>query len=334
MPVVVTNPEVGVLRKSDTSFAQNSENYPGDVDRSTLGGTVMPAWLQPGQMDTREAGDIALEVAEKQFYEAGLKKDSIFVHDTHVVAALHELLGDGIAGAALAKTTETKPSEVEEDKASWGDTLFGKDREKINPLMSGTKAPGSVDAFGNPIGKPIEKEGGFLSKLTGFFSADSPWMTKLGDFFGGEGSFLSGLGGIFGGLGDMFSQLMGGPAGSVAMGGIMSILSTMFAGGGIAVGGFRKFARGGIATSPTLGLIGEGRHNEAVVPLPNGKGIPVDMRSSAQNNNVTVNVTSDGQTTTSGEDSEGLGLAIAKAVQEELQNQKRAGGILNRYGTA
>jgi hypothetical protein len=223
---------------------------------------------------------------------------------------------------------------VEEDKPSWGDTLFGKDREKINPLMSGTKAPGSVDAFGNPIGKPIEKEGGFLSKLTGFFSADSPWMTKLGDFFGGEGSFLSGLGGIFGGLGDMFSQLMGGPAGSVAMGGIMSILSTMFAGGGIAVGGFRKFARGGIATSPTLGLIGEGRHNEAVVPLPNGKGIPVDMRSSAQNNNVTVNVTSDGQTTTSGEDSEGLGLAIAKAVQEELQNQKRAGGILNRYGTA
>jgi hypothetical protein len=108
----------------------------------------------------------------------------------------------------------------------------------------------------------------------------------------------------------------------------------MFADGGIAIGGFRKFARGGIASSPTLGLIGEGRHNEAVVPLPNGKAIPVDMRSSAQNNNITVNVSSDGQTTTSGADNEGLGQAIAKAVQEELQNQKRSGGILNRYGTA
>jgi len=58
------------------------------------------------------------------------------------------------------------------------------------------------------------------------------------------------------------------------------------------------------------------------------------MRSNAQTNNVTVNVSSDGQTTTEGQDNEGLGRVIAKAVQEELQNQKRAGGILNRYGTA
>ena len=59
------------------------------------------------------------------------------------------------------------------------------------------------------------------------------------------------------------------------------------------------------------------------------------MRSSAQNNNVTVNVSGDSQQTqVSGQDNEGLGIAIAKAVQEELQNQKRAGGILNKYGTA
>ena len=115
----------------------------------------------------------------------------------------------------------------------------------------------------------------------------------------------------------------------------MSLLSLIpFGKGGVIPGGFRKYAGGGIATSPTLGMIGEGRHNEAVVPLPDGKAIPVDMRSTAQNNNVTVNVSSDGQTQTSGNDSEQLGNAIARAVQEELQNQKRAGGILNRYGTA
>ena len=35
-------------------------------------------------------------------------------------------------------------------------------------------------------------------------------------------------------------------------------------------------------------MVGEGRYNEAIVPLPNGRAIPVDMRSSANTNNVTV----------------------------------------------
>ena len=47
------------------------------------------------------------------------------------------------------------------------------------------------------------------------------------------------------------------------------------ANGGILKGGFKAFATGGIATEPTLGLIGEGKYNEAVVPLPDGKSIPV-----------------------------------------------------------
>lgn len=52
-----------------------------------------------------------------------------------------------------------------------------------------------------------------------------------------------------------------------------------FANGGVISGGFRAFASGGIVTRPTLGLIGEGRYNEAVVPLPDGNKIPVDLRS-------------------------------------------------------
>ena len=167
--------------------------------------------------------------------------------------------------------------------------------------------------------------------LLNLFNVDSAWMTKLGGFFGEESSFLSSLGGLFGGL----DGILGGLAGGGPGGGIMGLLSFIGADGGIVKGGFRKYAKGGIATSPTLGLIGEGQHNEAVVPLPDGKAIPVDMRSSAQNNNVTVNVSGDSQQTqVSGQDNEGLGIAIAKAVQEELQNQKRAGGILNKYGTA
>lgn len=41
--------------------------------------------------------------------------------------------------------------------------------------------------------------------------------------------------------------------------------------------GFTPFANGGVVSGPTLGLIGEGKYNEAVVPLPNGKSIPVQF---------------------------------------------------------
>ena len=56
-----------------------------------------------------------------------------------------------------------------------------------------------------------------------------------------------------------------------------------------------------------------------------------------QQNNVTVNISSDGQTSTQtdgGMDQEKLGKAVAAAVQKELQHQKRSGGILSPYGAA
>jgi tape measure domain-containing protein len=56
-----------------------------------------------------------------------------------------------------------------------------------------------------------------------------------------------------------------------------SAVGFSFANGGIAPGGFRAFANGGVVSGPTLGLVGEGRYNEAVVPLPNGRAIPVQI---------------------------------------------------------
>ena len=58
-----------------------------------------------------------------------------------------------------------------------------------------------------------------------------------------------------------------------------------------------------------------------------------------QNNNITINVTVDSEGGTQ-EDASGdregmsLGKAISNAVQQELLNQKRSGGILNPYGVA
>jgi hypothetical protein len=77
---------------------------------------------------------------------------------------------------------------------------------------------------------------------------------------------------------------------------------------------------------------------EAIVPLPQGGGIPVDMKGAgATQNNIVVNVSTEGKTDTKGStgpDMDKMGSAIAVAVQAELQNQKRSGGILNPYGVA
>ena len=54
-----------------------------------------------------------------------------------------------------------------------------------------------------------------------------------------------------------------------------------FANGGIATGGFvpfKAFANGGMVAGPTLGLVGEGKYNEAIVPLPDGRSIPVQLQ--------------------------------------------------------
>jgi phage-related minor tail protein len=112
-----------------------------------------------------------------------------------------------------------------------------------------------------------------------------------------------------------------------------------------AAGGIMAYANGGVIkprdgtegviTRPTY-LVGEGRYNEAVVPLPNGRAIPVQMHGGqGQNNNVTVNISMDGQgNSKEAPDLTSLGGLVAQAVQRELQEQKRPGGILNRYGAA
>ena len=98
------------------------------------------------------------------------------------------------------------------------------------------------------------------------------------------------------------------------------------------------YATGGVARGSTSGYPATLHGTEAVVPLPNGRSIPVDMKDSgATNNNIVVNISTDGQSTkegSSGPDMDRLGSAVAAAVQAELHTQKRSGGILNPYGVA
>ena len=95
---------------------------------------------------------------------------------------------------------------------------------------------------------------------------------------------------------------------------------------------FEEFAKGGIVNGPTAALIGEGGMNEAVVPLPNGKAIPVDMRGASGgnvNSNVTVNVTNDGSSSDSDPNGPAkLGRAIDTAVRKVIMDERRSGGLL------
>jgi phage-related minor tail protein len=112
-----------------------------------------------------------------------------------------------------------------------------------------------------------------------------------------------------------------------------------WANGGIVTGGFRAFANGGTVTKPTLGLVGEGKYNEAVVPLPDGKSIPVIGATGSTENNITVNVTVDSNgkasTDTSGgsskDNAKQLGYMVSQAVQSEIVSQQRPGGLLSQY---
>jgi hypothetical protein len=108
-----------------------------------------------------------------------------------------------------------------------------------------------------------------------------------------------------------------------------------FANGGIMTGDgpvpLKKYANGGIASSPQLAMFGEGSQPEAYVPLPDGRRIPVAMQGGGGSSNTTVNVSVDAKgTSVQGNSGQGeqLGRVIAQAVQAELIKQKRPGGLL------
>lgn len=140
---------------------------------------------------------------------------------------------------------------------------------------------------------------------------------------------------------------LGGPGGQGAAGSYGSAMSPTsslpsFTGGAgfqpVSMGAFgiQQFASGGIVQGPTLGLVGEGKYNEAIIPLPDGKSVPVDLggMSDGLGNNITsnivVNVSSDGQSTSNanGSNSVDLGRKIEGAVKQVIVAELRPGGVL------
>ena len=155
-------------------------------------------------------------------------------------------------------------------------------------------------------------------------------------------SFLGdAMGGIMNGLGSMGST-MGSWASSAA-----SMIASFFADGGVMTpygkATLQKYARGGIANKPQLALFGEGSMNEAYVPLPDGRSIPVTLSGSGTGGNV-VNISiqvnnemSEGGMSTSNEVQSAAGNEagwnkfannIKSMIVSEIANQSRPGCLL------
>ena len=103
----------------------------------------------------------------------------------------------------------------------------------------------------------------------------------------------------------------------------------------------KGYATGGVARGRNAGYPAILHGTEAVVPLPSGGKIPVEMKGgggSTNNVSISVNMSNDGNAQTEsqsdGQQGANLGKLLASAVQEELQKQKRPGGILSPYGAA
>ncbi|HBY5325907.1 TPA: phage tail tape measure protein [Klebsiella pneumoniae] len=109
----------------------------------------------------------------------------------------------------------------------------------------------------------------------------------------------------------------------------------------------RAYQKGGIATSPQLAMFGEGSMNEAYVPLPDGRTIPVTLSAESAGKStgnavspvsIQINVTKDGRTSKSSSGSEsnlwnGAARQIKSIVLETIAEEKRSGGSLNPHTT-
>lgn len=111
--------------------------------------------------------------------------------------------------------------------------------------------------------------------------------------------------------------------------------NTAFANGGIMTSQgsvpLRKYATGGIASSPQVALFGEGARPEAFIPLPDGRSVPVSLKGGGSNVNIVLNISnnsSDQVTGEKGADTQAASLLAAK-VKEVIINEMRPGGLLN-----
>lgn len=132
------------------------------------------------------------------------------------------------------------------------------------------------------------------------------------------------------GLGDLTVQEMPFGAGQFGLSTLADFASKL--------GNVTAYANGAIVNRPTLGLVGEGRFNEAIIPMPNNRSVPVDLKGAVGGNystSIAVNISnsSDGTTANSqitGDQGNKFAGALDRAVKQAILDEQRPGGSLYR----
>lgn len=298
-------------------------NNSSDVDRVTSQYAQAQTGLDAArqELDTyQKRGQEAVLAArgETEYAQARLQTLSLNPIEQQFQERLLELKKAGIPTTeeqekALRAETEAQwfLNEAYETKAALFDSLASNMTSAFTALIDGTKT--AKQAFADMAVSILTDIAQMIAKML--------VMRLLMSAFGGTS----------------FGNFLGIPAPGARYGGVMEPPSRRYGGVTQPPPGY---ARGGIARGSDAGYPAILHGTEAVVPLPNNRSIPVDLKGAGQQNNVTVNVSvaNDGKasqdTQASSNQGANLGAAIASAVQKELQNQKRSGGILNPYGVA
>jgi hypothetical protein len=249
----------------------------------------------------RTADVAALDLAEKRNNLQAIYNENTKVMDEaqkeNHTRRVTEALREIELAEKKADVAETNATEIGQLGKAVGDSLTSSMQSAFEGLIQGTMS--AKDAFASMAQSMLQAIAKVIAELL---------VAKI-------------LTAALGGTG--FGDFLGIAAPGSRYGSVMS-------GGSKAPG----YAVGGVAKGPDAGYPAILHGTEAIVPLPNGKSIPVDMKGAGQQNNVTVNVAID-KDGNARQDSQadsnqgaGLGTVIAAAVQKELLNQKRVHLVL------
>ena len=133
------------------------------------------------------------------------------------------------------------------------------------------------DAFSNAFEDAIVKGQSLRDVLGSLLSDIGRLLIRLAVLEPIKQAITSGLGNLFGGS----TFVPGSGTGNTSRSAMGNILTSR---------GPLALASGGVVTSPHVALIGEGMQDEAVVPLPNNRKIPVDLRGGRSGNTFVTNI--------------------------------------------
>ena len=176
--------------------------------------------------------------------------------------------GDQVEELAKLEELAIKAEETKEIFRSVASTIGDSFGQAFQDVLTGSKTvqEGLADVFRNIGQSFIQLAAQIIAKQLTILALSA--LTKA---FGGP--TLGGSGGS-----NPVSQIQDGSSFGLK-GNIVQLGGPQLAANGaVWKGGFQAFANGGVVKGPTLGLVGEGKFNEAIVPLPDGRSIPVQMK--------------------------------------------------------